>query len=657
MPVIPTDTDITFAAILTHRVLLRRNFETLRDRANAKYFKSVVINDIPWGVKTGCPKNVPAEFLERHPFDFEVRFTTLGCNKLKCYKNDYSQPCRGRDPFVINGYVYACHEACFGVQEEFDEFLTEKFTLQEINTRDKSELFFETMSFQSGDHSFCGIQLTGLKTYAIFPSSRWVVENEDDRHLSVTEYAEKYKSDAWKMRDMAGLVDAPPLLWNTADQDVNFTRQYCSRFKKAYDAVNDACYTRGHRQVINFILGENFTQQFSNQDMLRFMSGLPPIDLITSRLQKPHLSVNPEYSERTITQEKLQRDTFTSQADKTLGDDDVINQLNVSSALPASLDVVTHRWEEVDNYFYDLLQSMAEETITETAIVQSTAAMSRLLKFISRSAIHRAILTRATSSKAFSLPLVTRLSCLVVKGVMNKMLLRVAVKILATTSSAVSVIFAVGLVTVIPDLLLSIYNVGGYNNEITRQDVETRKKSAIEAILRSLIEDYRTSISYFTVYNRNKDTKIISPFITPEFLYNLCLINFITKNPDQNTDIGFDGIDSEQHYDMMEQYLLDMKINSAGQYIELEDKDKQNDVITLEQKKSYKATPTTFTGNRINYVIASNKDLYLLTLGLLLTVMAIFFFMFYKKLIGIFLCVMSVTCFTFWYKWIEPAIY
>ena len=651
MPVLPTDIDIALAGVMVNRVLLRRNFETLRDRAGSKYFQSVEIYNIPWGVKTRVPNNVPAEFVEKHPFDFDIQFTTIGCNKLKCYKNDYTKPCKGRDPFVINGYVFACNEACFGVQEEFDQFLMEKFTLNDVNTDHKTELSFETRSIQNGEASFCGIQLTGLKTFAIFPSSRWDVEEEDDRDLTVTEYAEKYKYDVWKMRDMAGLVDAPPLMWNTADQEVNFTERYCTRFKKAYDAMVDACYTRGHRQVLNFIFGENFMQQFSNQDLLAmaFAVGSPPIHLISGHLRKTAgLNVNPGYSEQTITQDKLQRDTFTSKADKILGDEEIMNLLNISSSLPYSVDVITYHCEEVNNYFYDLLQSIAVETIGEAAIVKSTAAMSRLLQFFSHRTIHRTILKRGAS-----LPLVSRLSCLIVKGVMNKMLLRVAVKILASASSAVSGVFAVGLVTMIPDLLLSIYNIGGYNNEITRQDIETRKQAIIEEMLHSLIEDYQTSVSYLTIYNKNKNTKFISPFITPEFLYNLCLINFITKNPDLTTDIGFDGIDPDQYFDMIEHYLLNLKINSAGQYIQYEDE--LNDIITPEQKKLYETRPTR-NNNGINYVISSNKDLYLLTLGLLLAAVAMFFFVFYNKLIGSFLCVMSVMCFISWFKWIKPVI-
>ena len=143
----PTETDFINAQLVTDRILLKKLFQELRDRPQSKYFKNVVIKNIDWNKKTfanSMPLNFPDEFLKKYPYDFEISFTTLGCNMLKCYKHKTS-PCS--TPLLINNYVLACSEACFSIYREFNDYLREKFKLNNINNDDDNDILpFETFS-------------------------------------------------------------------------------------------------------------------------------------------------------------------------------------------------------------------------------------------------------------------------------------------------------------------------------------------------------------------------------------------------------------------------------------------------------------------------------------------------------------------------------
>ena len=124
----PTDVDFINAHLATDRIMLRKMFEELRDHRHSKYFKNVVIRNVEWKDKTflHCmPPNMPEEFLKKYPYDFEVSYTTRGCNMLKCYR--HKKGCS--TPTLINNYVVGCGEACFSVYREFDRYLREKFQL------------------------------------------------------------------------------------------------------------------------------------------------------------------------------------------------------------------------------------------------------------------------------------------------------------------------------------------------------------------------------------------------------------------------------------------------------------------------------------------------------------------------------------------------
>ena len=137
----PTESDFINAHIVTDRILLRKLFEELRDRPQSKYFKHVVIKDIPWNEKTfrnSFPLNFPIEFLEKYPFDFEISFTILGCNMLKCYNNNNNTQ---QQPTLINNAIYAGNEACTAIYKEFNDYLREKIPFSKEKKKRRRKYF------------------------------------------------------------------------------------------------------------------------------------------------------------------------------------------------------------------------------------------------------------------------------------------------------------------------------------------------------------------------------------------------------------------------------------------------------------------------------------------------------------------------------------
>ena len=138
----PTETDFINAHVVTDQILLRKLFEELRDRPQSKYFKNIIIRNVNWVEKTfrhnSLPLNFPKEFLEKYPFDFEVSFTTLGCNMLKCYKHKKNPP---HQPTLINNSIYACSEACVTIYKEFNDYLREKFNVKKKKKDDGDDDF------------------------------------------------------------------------------------------------------------------------------------------------------------------------------------------------------------------------------------------------------------------------------------------------------------------------------------------------------------------------------------------------------------------------------------------------------------------------------------------------------------------------------------
>ncbi len=241
-----TVSDIAIATYIVHRISQRKTMEILQQRNGSKYFKNIIIKNIPW---KNIPPNFPKAFLDENPNDFEVKFTTLGCNMLKCYYDVKTacQPGSG-SAILINEREYACSEACYAVHNEVLEFLQERFgnDLKSIlnNTETDNHYFskpipVETWSInvKESNENYCGVQLSALKTLALRPSSRWSPSNENDlQSYQKNPIAYAKNTNTYQLRKaVAGLIDAPPLTWNIQQQNINFNSIYCKFFHKYYD--------------------------------------------------------------------------------------------------------------------------------------------------------------------------------------------------------------------------------------------------------------------------------------------------------------------------------------------------------------------------------------------------------------------------------------
>jgi len=699
LAILPTEVDQAYAIVIATRILMRRNFETLRDRTGSKYFKNIKLQDIPWGERTKIPLNFPPRFLERYPTDFSVNFTTLGCNMLKCYKHDLEKECL-TNPFLINGYVYACNEACFRVFEEFNDFLTEKFKLEKKNSssnsssnssnssssrrrrsssnddglkekkKPRSELTFETLSIEKhgSTHTecFCGMQLHNLKKFALLPSSRW--NDPDEQWANAEEFLSQTKPDQMKLASMAGLIDSPPLKWNVSDQNINFTHDYCQRFRKEYDVEKDECYTQIHRTILGFIVGENIIKQFSDRDLTGLLATNPlPIDYIMNLMLSNKLLLNPKYRENSLTQKELEKCLFVDTPDKIVSNNQE-EKLEIISlgdlTLPISIDVLIHQSKEVTSIILDLIKSSAQDAGVEGTVTLSPLIMAHLLKYYSHTFLTK-VLTNTTGSL---IPFTTRLSSLFITTVVKDMCLNVAVKVLTTASRVFSGVFSVAVLTLIPEILLGVYNIGGFNNEITRNQIEDRKQQLVNDTLISLIDNFRDSLSYVTINNKN--SKYISPLITPEYIYTLCIIEFIYQNPELKITIGYNGINQEELLTLIDEYLLNLEVNSVGQYIDYSlPSEYMLDSIPKEQNPEEGEGEHSFQSKlqlrllnnsflaRSNRMIILNRDLYLLMLSLVFIFMAGLLCIFdYNKIITIIMFLLGTCCISLWTIWFKPII-
>ena len=642
--VLYTTYDITFSSIIADRILMRRNFEILRDRPNSKYFKNIIIKDVEWNKNFELPSNIPKSFLQKYPYDCEIYFTTLGCNALKCYKHNYSKPCE--NPFVINkGEVYGCSDACSGIYREFNDFLRENFDIDNINSNDKTEFPFETISIkdETNNCDYCGIQLTNYKKYAILPSSRWNDGEEDDDDDDVIPFIEKYKKEPLKLSQIAGLVDSPPLSWSVSDQDAHFNKEYCNRFLKQYDEENDVCTKRPHRVALGYIFGDNFLNLFPDLDY----TGKVPHSYLTDMILAKGLNVNTGYIKDYITQSELERRVFSNNADIRVTDGGV----NVTSYKKSSSNTtstkVSERTIEVNNILLEILKSLSMDEGLEMGLTQTPAIAAKLLHYYSPKILKYAL----SSTKYATIPFTTRLSAAIVRTIILDISVKTTIKALALTSTVASGILAVGIITLVPDMLLGIYNIGGYNNEISRDHLNEMRKQHINNLLNAMLTEYKDMIDYIYIDQNN----YVSPLITPEFIYNLCLIQFLISNPEKRAVIGFNGINQKKHIDLVNEYLTQLTVNSAGQYIDYKYDNQMSDiqekkVITLDNQIMDKEN------NDISY-LKENKDLLLLITGLALLLFSLLF-LYNGMNVPFNICILySLLTFASWFIVINPLIY
>ena len=566
---LPTVRDITIGYLMAERILQRKIFERLRDRKESKYFSQIIIKDISWNESFGkLPSNIPPKFLLKYPNDFKTEFTTLGCNMLKCYKHDYTVPCeqQQQQPFIINNSIYACGEACSGIYNEIFQFLREEFFSNDDNDNDNdsdndndndnekkkkvkvnpplNEFPFETFSVGS---RYCGIQLTELKRFALHPSSRFL--HEEPSPLNI--------------RQRSGLVDAPPLSWRVDKQNVSFNKEYCQRFVKEYDSVDDHCYDRYHRVALGYIFGDKFIKMFPDSDYY-YGGKRPPaqylIDMVTASSKgEDWLRVNDGYTETPVSQDTLEGSVFTDQPDIP-SDTDVFIEGGTSNNNELKQNKVIKTSLKLNSVMIDTIKSLALDVGIEAASVQTPAVAARMLSYYSPK------LTSTLVSRATFLPASSRMTCLLIKTVLMDFGLKAAINALKCVSSMASGFLAVGLITMVPDILMSYYNVGGYNNEITREHLDIRRAALLDSFLKQSVAEFGSLLTYL----RTSDG-YVTPLITPEFVFNLGIVSFLESNPHLKTDIGYNGVDPEAQFDIVtNDYLSLLTTNSVGQKISYE---------------------------------------------------------------------------------------
>lgn len=622
----PTETDFINAHLITDRILLRKLFEDLKNRPQSKYFKNIIIKNVNWDEKTLYPLNFPKEFLKKYPFDFEASFTTMGCNMLKCYKHKENH----NHPTLINDSIYACSEACVAIYKEFNDYLREKFNIK-VN-KNNDDFPIETFSIydKNKNKNFCGIQLTPLKTFSILPSSRWW--NKD---ISVEDYVKKFKDTApLQLRDLAGLVDAPPLTWNTAKQTAHFNSEYCRRFQKQYLPETDECFLRFHRKGLSFLFGHHFINMFPDIDEI-IKNGSIPFKYLKDYIVGDGLNINEGYVEKRVSQAQLERNTYVNIPDKITENSHVVNNKKVASSASFS-----QKKTIIINLYIQIIEEIAKETGIEMSLTTLPSLSARLLKHYSSKFLEQMLLS------SHSLPISIRLFSLTARLVINELTIKMAIKILTSISTAANVLFAITIITIIPDIILSYYNIGGFNNEITREQIDKRRKATLDNFLRANVEQYDNALNYMVIDNGD----YVSPIITPEFVYYLCLINFLKHNPDKVIDISHNGLGSEEEReDIAQEYLKLLKVNSIGQTINYDDNNANDDTefinSTIEKVKN---------DNKIQKMILKHDiDLYLLSIGMLLLILSIILYIFFPKLSCIFIYC-SLLCFISWVFIFKP---
>ena len=630
---IPTQRDITTALLVADRILLRRAFENLKNRNGSKYFKNINIRNVPWGEITPIPQNFPPDFKAKYPFDFVAEYTTAGCNALKCYKHDYDKPCRGAPPYLINNKFSACSESCYKVYDEFNDYLCEKFKIKidEEKKNNSGELFFETFSIEnpysveSGtDRYFCGMQLVELKRFAALPSSRWGEKKFDSSsfsspspsstYLTHKGFKDIYDNYPMKVCDMAGLVDAPPLDWNIETQNVNFNAAYCERFRKFYDSDTDSCMKQTHRKILGFIIGDNIINQYRDEELL-----FPFLLLID---EQGLMALNVGYEEKKITQKKLEQKFYTEYPDKYIQKREQIvvikpqkeREIRAIDALNHYKDVISNKVaQEMGTAILALIREIGEDILIEEGITSSPTVALYLLKYYSKSFVRKTTQQLTHTTKGL-VNCAMRMMIIVTKAIVSKVSLQLAIKCVTALVTSINIIGYVGLLGLIPEILLSVYNVGGYNREIDREQLDKLRNESVKIILKSMNFDenggynnnnkpplsFFAPLSYISIVSsenkndndnnnnknnnnnndNNNNNKIVSPLITPELVYNLCLVNFHTKYSKYVKDIGQTGLDPEEGIEIALDYLFLLKVNSLGQYLYYNNNNDDDDQMT-----------------------------------------------------------------------------
>ena len=582
-----TISDIIRATTCVQRILFRKTFEELRDRPGSFYWKHVVIENSPWNDDDII--KMPASFLEKYPTDFKIRYNEKGCNIIKCYhdiycddeNNIFLQINKNIQTSSKSTPIYACGGACTGIYVEFFEYLLTRYDLRKKKEdEDKDDgkkliisqplVYFDTLNIIDKNEiaktdlspsCYCGVELTGLKTLALRPSSRWTPKNGDDdddddaddgggvQKINKKYLEEHVRHYPAKWKTAAGLVDSPPLTWNAETQNVHFNIPYCERFRKQYDREVDTCYETGDRKVLNFLLGKHVASQFS-------FNQWKSIALLNLN--------NPE-----IYQEIQQRMSSSSTIDMKHSVEQVpvpVPQTPPMRPVYINLLKTTYNFDTVakhsveDNNILTLLTDFAVTTIAMEAANKIPALVAYLLRYFSERILRDLIrdVTYLSTEKLY-----TRLLVIVVQSGLVKFGVDMAIKFLARLSIIGSALSIVTLISLPLEILAGMYNWGGYNNEITRSVLDDERRG----LQTLLMKDYAhmPHIEFLSI-NTEGGGDFVTPNITPEMVYYVALSAFLKQFPDLEEELRKKAL--QESFLMVEkEYLSQLTHNSLGQRI------------------------------------------------------------------------------------------
>ena len=641
-----TVSDIAIATFMVSRISYRKTMETLQQRIGSKYFKNIVIQNVPW---KNIPPNFPKAFLDENPYDFEVKFTTLGCNMLKCYYDVKTncQPGSG-SAILINEREYACSEACYAVYNEVLEFLKERFgnvltsVLNNTVTDNHSSkpIPFETWSIhvKESNEEYCGVQLSALKTLALRPSSRWSPSDENDAQSyqkNPVAYAKNRNTSQLK-KAAAGLIDAPPLSWNIQHQNINFNPVYCKRFRKYYDSQSDQCHSHVHRQILGFILGTQIVNQFSDDELLDVFALTGGSSILIDEWDKQdYMDVDRGYSEKVVPQSVLEKELFVDKADVVVSSENVSLIEQYTTTTYNSLDVIINN---LNSEFSDLLTLLKDGAITITEIEVTTQVpkiISRLLKYFSENILRDALqdVLSVMMAGASAQQMVVQLLVMIIRSSMIEMGIQFSLRLLSGLSTSLSVILSVGLVLLPLELYLSINNIGGYNQEMTHATLDNIRKEMIN----KLLEQDINSGQYIKL---GPPQSVTTPQITPDMIYLSAIYEVIRLYPQCTNIIAMDGT-TKNHLEegkMILDLLNQFEVNSLGQAIthkinsETYEKDTKvidmtHHIIHEAKYKHYPIQTAEFEIQEVENLISSSKwDILILCLALIFLISSLMLF-------------------------------
>ena len=159
-------------------------------------------------------------------------------------------------------------------------------------------------------------------------------------------------------------------------------------------------------------------------------------------------------------------------------------------------------------------------------------------------------------------------------------------------------------------------------------------------------------LNYIIIDNGN----YISPVITPEFIYYLCIINFLKHNPEKAVDICHNGLGpEEQREEISQEYLKFLKVNSIGQNINYtNDKDDDEEFINYTLTTAQELSNNNNNDKIKQTILKYDIDLYFLSIGIMLLILSVILYLFTPKISCIFIY-FSLLCFIFWIGIFKPC--